>query len=146
MKDYKLIFSTFTIFFTVFSSIRWSNPTLAGWISNGCLLLFILINCRLIKYVFAAKYKMINICALIFAAIIIYSGYVNADLSFDIMTWDNDFVKSLTAKRPDHAMYEALKIFFFLLFFQDINRQNKVESFLRYFFLYISTICHCFKY
>lgn len=134
MKDCKLIFSTFTIFFTVFENIQWSNPTLAGWISNGSLLLFMLINYTLIKYIFVSKYKMINICALIFAIIIIYSGYANADMSFDIMTWDKEVIKSLTAKRPDHAIYDALKIVFFLLFFQHINRLNKIDSFFRYFF------------
>ena len=46
--DYKLAFSTFTIFYTVFDHISWSNPTMAGWISNGCILLFIGLNLSLI--------------------------------------------------------------------------------------------------
>lgn len=109
--DYKLAFSTFTIFYTVFDHISWSNPTMAGWISNGCILLFIGLNYRIYKNVKPNNYTGLNVCALIFSVIIIYSGYQNANLSFDIRTWDGQLVKTITATRSDHAVYEALKFF-----------------------------------
>lgn len=132
--DYKLAFSTFTIFYTVFDHISWSNPTMAGWISNGCILLFIGLNYRIYKNVKPNNYTGLNVCALIFSVIIIYSGYQNANLSFDIRTWDGQLVKTITATRSDHAVYEALKFFSYLLYFQYLNRVNKDRLFLKYFF------------
>ena len=132
--DYKLIFSVFTIFYTVFDHISWSNPTMAGWISNGCILLFIVLNCGIYKSILKNSYAGLNAWALIFSIIIVYSGYQNANLSFDIWTWDGQLIKTMTATRSDHAIYEALKFFSYLLYFQYLNRVNKDRLFLKYFF------------
>lgn len=132
--DYKLLFSTFTIFYTTFDDIHWSNPTLAGWISNGCLLLFILVNRGIYKFFFSRQYLFVNLCALILGIIITYSGFSNADLTFDRLSWDGIILESMKAVRPDHAFYNALKIVSFILFFQYLNVEKKDRKFLDYFF------------
>lgn len=133
--NYKLLFSTFAIFYTTFDNINWSNPTLAGWVSNGCLFLFLLFNYKIFLDIFTSKYIGINICILTFAAIIVYSGYANAHLAFDVEAWDGTVLNSLKAMRFDHAMYIALKIVSFLLYFQYLNKYNLDKKFLKYFFI-----------
>ena len=133
--NYKLLFSTFTIFYTTFDNINWSNPTLAGWISNGCLLLFLLLNCKIFKNISSPEYIGINICTLAFAAIIIYSGYANANLTYDVETWNGTVVNSFRATRFDHTVYAALRIVSFMLYFQHINKYNLEKKFLKYFFI-----------
>lgn len=133
--DYNLIFSVFTIFYTTFSNIIWPNQTLAGWIYNGSLILFILINIRMFRDFFASKYIWINIFALIFSVIIIFSGFANSDLEFDRETWDGFIVESLHATRPDHAIYESLKIISVILYFQYLNKNGKARQFIKYLFV-----------
>lgn len=132
--DYNLIFSSLVIFYTTFSNINWSNQTLAGWVYNGALLLFVLINIRIFKNFFDTRYVGINICVLILAIIMIYSGYANADIVFDRETWDGIIIESLHATRPDHAIYTSLKFISFPLYLQYLNKYSKDRLFLRYFF------------
>ena len=132
--NYKLAFSTFTIFYTIFVNINWVNPTLFGWISNSCLLLFIIVNYEIFKNIFNTKYRNINAFALIFTLIIIYSGYINAELAYDIQDWSGHTIRSLKATRPDHAIYESLRIISYLLYFQHLNKIGADKKFLIYFF------------
>ena len=134
--DYRLLFSTFAIFFTTFDNIRWPNPTLAGWVSNGCLLLFVLLNYRMFKGILEPKYSVINICALMIGGLIVFSGYANADMSYDAIVWDvrTTDIQTLKAMRPDHAMYAALRFVSILLYIQYLNNLGKSKLFLRYFF------------
>lgn len=132
--NYKLAFSTFTIFYTIFVNINWVNPTLSGWISNSCLLLFIIVNYEIFKNIFSTKYRSINVFALIFTLIIIYSGYINAELAYDIQDWNGHTIRSLKATRPDHTIYESLRIISYLLYFQHLNKIGADKKFLRYFF------------
>lgn len=80
MSDKKIIFSAFVFFYTIFFSIPSFNPTIAGWIRNGLILLFpILIFDILKKQLLEKEYLKINLLFFLWGLIVIYSGFENAN-------------------------------------------------------------------
>lgn len=132
--DKKILFSAFVIFFTIFFHFDFLNPTFVGWLSNGLILSFLLINYSIFKGIFSGEYKCINILGIIWLSIILYSGYENQNLNYDKVAWDGVVLKSLSSMRFDHVIYYSLKFFLCILYYQYLNTIKKGSIFLDYFF------------
>lgn len=130
----KILFSAFVIFFTIFFKFDFLNPTYVGWLSNGLILSFLLINYPIFKGIFRGEYKCINILGIIWLSIILYSGYENQNLNYDDETWDGIVLESMSSMRFDHVIYYSLKFFLCILYYQYLNTIKKGSIFLDYFF------------
>ena len=106
----KILLSAFVIFFTIFFNFDSLNPTYVGWLSNGLILSFLLINYPIFKGIFRGEYKCINILGIIWLSIILYSGYENQNLNYDDETWDGIVLESMSSMRFDHVIYYSLKL------------------------------------
>lgn len=138
IKNSNIVFSAFVFFFTMFFKWESLNPTYVGWIHNGLILLFCIINYRIFKNIFNKKYKWINIFVFFWGIVVVYSAYINQNTTYDIETWNrymqNIDITTLRAKRYDHTYYFVLKIIMFMLYFQFLNQYRKGQVFLKYLF------------
>lgn len=137
----KILFSSFVYFYTMFFNWEGGDPTLIGWINNGLILAFAVLNFRSIRMLNVKDYRMINISAILLITIIVYSAYVNQDNSFDRSYWNvvsQSFgVTTLTAMRLDHTIYFVIKLLFFILYFEYLNRFNQGQIFFKYIFIFL---------
>lgn len=137
----KILFSSFVFFYTMFFHWEGGDPTLLGWINNGLILAFVLLNFRSMKMLNVKDYRMINISAILLITVIVYSAYVNQETSFDRLSWNvvnQSFgVTTLTAMRFDHTIYFVIKLLFFILYFEYLNRFNQGQIFFKYIFVFL---------
>lgn len=137
----KILFSSFVFFYTMFFHWEGGDPTLLGWINNGLILAFVFLNFRSMKMLNVKDYRMINISAILLITVIVYSAYVNQETSFDRLSWNGvnqSFdVTTLTAMRLDHTIYFVIKLLFFILYFEYLNRSNQEQIFFKYIFVFL---------
>ena len=137
MSDKKIIFSAFVFFYTIFFSISSFNPTIAGWIRNGLILLFPILNFDILKKQLLEKeYLKINLLFFLWGLIVIYSGFENANLSYDYISHGDK--STIFARRGDHAIYYVINIWFFVLYFEGIYSKCQYLKFLRSLFYFLS--------
>lgn len=136
MRNIKLLFSAFVFFYVMFFEWGSLDSTLVGWIHNGLVLLFPIVNYRIFGCLVLRKYKWINILAICWGIVVLYSAYVNQALSFDKEYWNvltQSFDStSLRAMRYDHAYYYVLKVVMFILYFEYLNIYGHGLKFLFY--------------
>lgn len=142
MKEYKIIFSAFVFFYTMF--FKWStfDPTFMGWINNGLILSFIAINYPIFKKIFKPEYRTINLFVLLWGAVVIYSAYQNQNLTYDVPIWNSvtqrfDF-NTRNATRYDHSYYYVIKILMSVLYFEYLNLHNKASIFIKYLLIFMT--------
>lgn len=142
MKEYKIIFSAFVFFYTMF--FKWStfDPTFMGWINNGLILSFIAINYPIFKKIFKPEYRTINLFVLLWGAVVIYSAYQNQNLTYDVPIWNSvtqrfDF-NTRNATRYDHSYYYVIKILMSILYFEYLNLHNKASIFIKYLLIFMT--------
>ena len=137
----KILFSSFVFFYTMFFHWEGGDPTLLGWINNGLILAFVFLNFRSMKMLNVKDYRKINISAILLITVIVYSAYVNQETSFDKLSWnavDQSFgITTLTAMRFDHTIYFVIKLFFFILYFEYLNRYNQEQIFFKYIYAFL---------
>lgn len=117
------------------------DSTLVGWIHNGLVLLFPIVNYRMLGCLISRKYKWVNILAICWGVVVLYSAYVNQDLAFDKEYWNTltqsfDFTP-IRAMRYDHAYYYVLKVIMFILYFEYLNIYGLGLKFLHYVFYFM---------
>lgn len=141
IKKSNIIFSSFVFFFTMFFKWESLNPTYVGWVHNGLVLLFCIVNYRIFRNIFNTNYKWINFFAFLWGVVVIYSAYINQNTIYDIENWNrttqNFDITTLRAKRYDHTYYFVFKIIMFILYFQSLNLYKKGRIFLKYVFLFL---------
>lgn len=137
MDDKKIVFSALVFFYTFFFSITSFNPTILGWVKNGLILLFPIFNFDILKKQIVNKeYLKINLLFLLWGIIVIYSGFENANLSYDyILRGDKS---TIFARRGDHAIYYVINILIFVLYFEGLNSKRQYFKFLRVLFYFLS--------
>lgn len=135
--DKKILFASFVLFYTLFFKFSLLNQTFAGWLNNGLILMFLIVNKNMFKRMFDREYRILNILLLLWAILVAYSGFVNQNMSFDVEKYGAGIVKTLYSKRADHSLYYAVKILALALYFQTIARQNKSQIFIRYFYKFM---------
>ena len=134
----KIFFSAFTFFFTVFFKWEGLDPTLLGWANNGLILGFLCVNYKSIRMLIEPTYKWINLFAVLWAILILYSSYINQDLSYDLQYWDSasrsfeEITKGGIGFKS--TAYFVLKILMFILYFEYQNKFHRRQEFLKYFF------------
>lgn len=82
--DKKILFGSFVLFYTLFFKFSLLNQTFAGWLNNGLILMFLIVNINMFKRMFDREYRILNILLLLWAILVAYSGFVNLNMSFDI--------------------------------------------------------------
>ena len=135
--DKKIYFSAFAIFYTIFFRVPDLTHPVFGWINNLLVLSFVIVNIGMFKCTFLTQYKYINICAIIWAIINIYTGYVNQDLFYDLTDWKGEIEKSYSSMRFDHVIYYVIKFLSCILYYQFLSVSNKEHTFIRYFFFFM---------
>ena len=82
--DKKILFASFVLFYTLFFKFSLLNHTFAGWLNNGLILMFLIVNINMFKRMFDREYRILNILLLLWAILVVYSGFVNQNMSFDV--------------------------------------------------------------
>lgn len=141
-SNFKILFSAFTFFFTIFFKWEGLDPTLLGWSNNALILGFLCINYKCLQMLKSPYYKWINVFAILWVALIMYSAYMNEGLSYDLPFWDtiNNDVNFITKSSLGikQTAYFSLKIILFILYFeyQNIFNRRKNILFLNYLFTF----------
>lgn len=137
MSNKSIVFAAFVFFYTFIFNITVFNPTITGWIKNGVVLLFPILNLGVLsKQILEKEYLKINLLFLFWGLIVIYAGYENAGLSFDYTVY-GEGSRVIVARRFDHAIYYVISIWTFVLFFESINHKVQYLTFLQWLFYFL---------
>ncbi len=138
---FKVLFSAFTFFFVMF--FRWDglDPTLMGWANNSLILAFLIVNRDIFKLARCPEYKWINLIALLWALIVIYSAYQNHTTTFDLVVWDSYAQRfDITTRGAiglSYSIYFVIKFLMFILYFEYLSINNGSKLFLKYLFPFL---------
>lgn len=141
ISNLKIIFSAFAFFFILFFKWNDIDPTLFGWARNGLIFLFIILNRKCLRMLYIPEYKWINVWALLWCILIIFSAYMNQDLSYDVSYWDFSSntieIESMSGRKMKNIIYFASSIIIFILYFEYLNKYKAGQIFIKYFFIFL---------
>lgn len=133
MKKNKIILCSFLIFYIYFfrGTYIGLNPTISGWLTNGCFLLLAVLLWSSYKHFWDKEYRVLNFAVLGFCVISILSVEKNIDYINSLSVLDDEGFYITGQQSAKSVVYSSVGLVMSALFIERLVKWGKVNLLLK---------------